>query len=854
MLAQNISELNIPWHEPPLNSLTQELQLQLQQKGQSVLYTMGQKLWTNINHSHQQVILIVSGEVRLLQEKRKSPMESGASIRLQAGDWVGEPLQLLGEWKARAVSREVVAVVWELADWKTLQSPDVMDFWAGLCWKYQPLDPNLPHPFSGYPYLFHLNSGAACLAMLTEQFKSPVSFGQIVGQIKGQTPDNVACVAEKLGLQMQHIRTSRSKLPYLSYPALMHWEQKRWVVVYEVGESRMVIADPINHRKTCESLPWQMVEAAWDGQLWLVEPLGKADKFNLRWFLPVVWRYRKLMGEVLLASLVLQLMGLATPVITQVIIDKAIANDSLSTLNVMGIALLLVIIFETGLGMLRLFIFSHTARRIDLSLSSHLFRHLLQLPLAYFEARRTGDTVARVQELENIRQFLTGTALTVILDSLFTVVYLGLMFIYSPKLTLVSLAVIPPFVTLIVVVTPILRDWLNESFNRHADSQSFLVETICGIHAVKAHTAQIPTRARWEGLFARYVRSSFKALTLSNMNSSLSDFLTHLSELLILWFGAKMVMDTTTTNHFTIGQLVAFQTLSGRTLGPILRLAQLWQSFQQVLLSVNRIGDILNNSPEAMSESGVALPKVKGKVSFEEIVFRYQSDKEPALRGVSFDIEPGTFVGIVGRSGSGKSTLSKVLQRMYETESGRILIDGFDIQTANLTSLRQHVGVVLQEDFLFKGSVMENIILGNPDISPEEAMKAAELAAAQEFICELPDGYDTIIGERGSGLSGGQRQRLTLTRLFLSQAPILVLDEATSALDSETERKVLDNLQTVAANRTVLMITHRFAPLKRAEKILVMEKGVLIEQGCHEELLDRKGIYYALYEQQLAAI
>ncbi len=814
---------------------------------------MGQLLWSNPNQGNQQVILVISGEVRLVQEKGKSALETGASIRLKAGAWIGDSLELVGNWKARAASREVTTIVWQLEDWQAVESLDLVDFWAELCWNYQPLDPNLPYPATGYPYLFNLNSAAACLVMLTEHLKNPIPLNQITRQIKSQTPQSIAETAETAGLQLQHIRTTWDKLQHLSYPALMHWRQENWVVVYEVQGNRMVVADPVNHRKTCESLPRQMIESAWDGHLWLVEPLTKTEKFNLSWFLPAVWRFRKLMAEVLLASLILQLMGLATPIITQVIIDKVIVNESLPTLNVMGIALLLVTIFESGLGILRMFIFSHTARRIDLSLSSQLFRHLLQLPLAYFEARRTGDTVARVQELENIRQFLTGTALTVVLDSLFTVVYLALMIFYSPKLTLVSLAVLPPFVTLIIVITPILRNWLNESFNRHADSQSFLVETITGIHALKAHTAQLPTRERWEGLFARYVRSSFKASTLSNINSHLGDFLTHLSELLILWVGANMVMHPD-ASPFTIGQLVAFQTLSGRTLGPILRLAQLWQDFQQVLLSVNRIGDILNNPPEAMSENGVVLPLVKGRVSFEQVVFRYQPDKEPALKGVSFDIKPGMFIGIVGRSGSGKSTISKLVQRLYEAESGRILVDEFDIQTANLTSLRQQIGVVLQEDFLFNGSVMENITLGNPDISPDEAINAAQLAAAHEFISELPQGYDTIIGERGAGLSGGQRQRLTLTRLFLSQAPILVLDEATSALDSETERKVLNNLQKVAANRTVLMITHRFAPLKRAHQILVMEKGVLTEQGSHEELFHKKGVYYALYEQQLASV
>jgi ATP-binding cassette subfamily B protein len=620
--------------------------------------------------------------------------------------------------------------------------------------------------------------------------------------------------------------------------------------VYGVRGDRLIIANPLNPDRTCESLPKSLVEAAWDGQLWQVELIQKQDKFSLAWFLPAVWHYRRLLGEVLFASFTLQLLGLATPILTQVIIDKVMVQGSLPTLDVMAIALLSVAIFEAILGILRLFIFTHTARRLDLSLSAQVFRHLMRLPLAYFEARRVGDTVARVQELENIRQFLTGTALTVILDSIFAVVYLALMFYYNAQLTLVALAVIPLFAILTLVATPILRNWLNETFNRSADSQSFLVETITGIHSVKAHAAERTARDRWEGLFARYIRTGFRASTTSNISNNIGTFLTNFSYLLILWFGAKLVID----QKLTIGQLVAFQMLSGRMTGPLLRLVQLWQNLQQVLLSVDRIGDILNVAPEAEPGSGLVLPPLKGQVTFDQIFFRYRSNQEAILRGISFTTEPGMLIGIVGRSGSGKSTLSKLLQRLYQAESGRILIDGFDLKSADLASVRQQIGVVLQEDFLFNGSILENITLGNPDISAEQVVEAARLAVAHDFISEMPQGYETNVGERGTALSGGQRQRIALARLFLSQAPILILDEATSALDSETEQQVLQNIQRISQNRTVFLIAHRFAPLKRADLILVLEKGVIAEKGTHSELLQQKGLYWSLYQrQQLAA-
>ena len=839
--SPEIHALNLPWDEPPLSLLNSEQQIQFKQMAQVTRHTTGDVIWSNDTPGSQ--LLVLTGRVRLMSAQ-------GQKFLLQPGDWCGELLEMTGDWKARAASKEVLVVLWDSQLWQATAFLEMDEFWANLRSRYQLVDPREAQPVAGYPYVFSLNTAAACLTMVTQQLQTPLPLQQVQRQLRGQTPQDVVEASEKVGLLLQRVQTTWPDLRQLEFPALLHWQQEHWVVVYGVQGGRLLLADPMNRRQRCESLPRTMVEAAWDGQLWLVELLPRAEKFNLSWFWPAVWRYRTLMGEVLLASLTLQLLGLATPLVTQVIIDKAIVNGSIPTLDVMALALLGVALFSTVLGILRLFIFTHTARRLDLSLSAKLFRHLLRLPLGYFESRRVGDTVARVQELENIRQFLTGTALTVVLDGIFTVVYLALMFYYSSKLTMVSLAVMPVFVGLILVATPVLRNWLNESFNRRADSQSFLVESVSGIQALKAHAAESPACERWEGLFARYVRSSFRADTASNINNNLGDFLTHLSELLILWFGAQLVLQ----HSFTVGQLVAFQMLSSRATGPLLRLAQLWQNFQQVLLSVDRIGDILNTPPEAEPGTGLMLPPLQGQVKFEQVFFRYRPQLDPVLRGVSFSAQPGMFIGIVGRSGSGKSTLSKLLQRLYQPEAGRILLDGREIKGADLTSLRQQISVVLQEDFLFNSSVMDNIALGQPDIPSERIIEAAKLAAAHEFITQLPQGYATHIGERGTMLSGGQRQRLALARLFLSSAPILILDEATSALDSETEQKVLQNLRQVCGERTVLMIAHRFAPLKHADQILVLEKGVLVEQGRHEQLLQQKGVYWALYQRQQADI
>lgn len=895
---------SLPWNEPPFCWLSDAHQALLQNSAQVARYALGEKIWSkDVRGSHY---FITAGKVRLREEDTSKPLAT-----LDVGDWFGELLLCSVDCKAVAASKEVVVVGWDATIWAQVSTPEVQAFWEGSVEEkpsskgtlneikplqridiqpYQTtipvspeeednldneptpsLSPNqsssqkpqfqrellataIPQSSSTYPFVSGYNSGAACLTMVAQYLENPVQLEWVQRQLRSQRPKSLTEAAEKLGFVLRRLQVTWPELRQITFPALLRWngngKEGTWVVAYAMKGSNLVIANPLNPEGRCESVPQRMVEECWDGQLWQAEPVNKQEKFNLSWFLPAVWRYKGLLVEVLVASFTLQLLGLTTPLITQVVIDKVMVQESLATLDVMAIALLSVATFEAILGILRLFIFTHTARRLDLSLSAQLFRHLMRLPLSYFESRRVGDTVARVQELEQIRQFLTGTALTVILDSIFAVVYLALMFYYSVPLTFAGLAVLPLFAILTLVSTPILRNWLNETFNRSADSQSFLVETITGIHSVKAHAAEPVARDRWEGLFARFIRTGFKASTTSNISSNIGDFLTNFSSLLILWFGAKLVIE----QKLTIGQLVAFQMLSGRVTGPLLRLVQLWQNLQQVLLSVDRIGDILNVAPEAEPGTGLVLPPLKGEVSFDKVFFRYRPDNEPVLRGISFDVEPGQFVGIVGRSGSGKSTLSKLLQRLYTIEGGRVLIDGFDIKSVDLASLRQQIAVVLQEDFLFNASILENITLGNPDITAEQVVEAARMAVAHDFISQLPHGYETNAGERGTALSGGQRQRIALARLFLSKAPLLILDEATSALDAETEQQVLQNLQKCTKGRTVFIIAHRFAPLKRADQILVMERGVLAERGTHEGLLRDKGLYWSLYQRQQANV
>lgn len=852
-MISNDSQVSLDWDHPPLSWLTPEEQDEVKAEGTAKTFRLGEIIWSTETQGKE--YLVVSGSVRLLPEE-------GQAILLKGGDWFGDLPQLSDRWKVRSASREAVVVEWNADLWHDLTEGDaeangaassdtLRRFWTTLRSRYQPDYTEAPQPVDQFPFVASTNSAAACLTMLSQYLETPVQLEWTQRQLRSQRPRHVVDAAEKIGFQMRRLLVNTWKdLQQLTLPALLLWQGERWVLLYAVRGDRLVIADPLNPNQTSESIPRDVVRENWDGELWQIDLVKKQDQFNLTWFLPAVMRYRGLLSEVLLASFTIQLLGLTTPIITQVIIDKVMVQGSIATLDVMAIALLSVATFEALLGTLRMFIFTHTTNRLDMSLSAQLFRHLLRLPLAYFESRRVGDTVARVQELEEIRQFLTSTALTVILDAIFAVIYILVMLYYSVKLTGVALAVLPLFAILTLTTTPILRGWLDETFNRSADSQSFLVETVTGIHTVKAHANEKAARDRWEGLYARFVRTGFRANTTANISNHIGNFLTSFSSLLLLWVGARLVIN----QEFTIGQLIAFQMLSARVTGPLLRLVQLWQNLQEVLLAVDRIGDILNVPPEAEPGTGLMLPPLKGEVAFDKVFFRYHGEQEPILRGVSFAVEEGNFVGIVGRSGSGKSTLSKLIQRLYNPESGRISIDGFDIKSADLASLRPQIAVVLQDDFLFNGSILENITLGNPDVTSEEVVEAAKMAVAHDFISDLSNGYETNVGERGVALSGGQRQRITLARMFLSRAPILILDEATSNLDAETEQQVLENLRRISRDRTVFLIAHRFAPLKNADLILAMEKGVVVERGTHLSLLNEKGLYYSLYQRQQAAI
>jgi subfamily B ATP-binding cassette protein HlyB/CyaB len=510
------------------------------------------------------------------------------------------------------------------------------------------------------------------------------------------------------------------------------------------------------------------------------------------------------------------------------------------------IGLAIVSVFEVTLGALRTYVFSHTTNRIDVELGARLFDHLLGLPLAYFASRRVGDSVARMRELENIRNFITGSALTLTIDLFFTFIFLAVMYLYSPLLTWIVIASLPVYVIISLILTPVLRRRLDEKFARGADNQAFLVESVSGAETIKAMAVEPQMQRRWEDQLSGYVRASFRAQTLGNIGGQIVQFINKFTLVATLYLGAKSVM----AGELTVGELVAFNMLAGRVAQPVLRIAQLWQDFQQARLSIARLGDILNTQREPAQAGAASLPSIKGEIRFEHVTFRYVANGPAVLSDVSLHVTPGQVIGIVGPSGSGKSTLAKLVQRLYTPEAGRVLIDGVDLGMVDTAWLRHQIGVVLQDNVLFNRSVRENIALADPGAPIEQIISAASMSGAHDFILELPQGYDTIIGERGASLSGGQRQRIAIARALMANPRILIFDEATSALDYESERVIQANMRRIAAGRTVLVIAHRLSTVRGADTLITIERGRLVEEGTHEELLKRSGRYAQLYRLQ----
>ncbi|WGE45539.1 type I secretion system permease/ATPase [Actinobacillus equuli] len=704
--------------------------------------------------------------------------------------------------------------------------------------------------------MFILNNNFALdgLILLAQFHNIPISPEQIKHKYdiygRGLDLQSWLLAAKELGLKAKVVQKDKVRLPFINLP-IMVWDKKT--------ANHFVLAQ-INY-KTNQYLIYDFAldktillsesdfEQRYSGEVILVtsrfSTLGSLAKFDFTWFIPAIIKYRRILFEVLLISVALQIFALVSPLFFQVVMDKVLVHQSFSTLNVVAIGLMVVSIFEILLGGIRTFIFSHTTSRIDVELGAKLFRHLLSLPIAYFEVRRVGEIVARIKELEQIRNFLTGQALTAVLDLIFSLLFLIVMWQYSTWLTLVVVISLPLYAIWSAIISPILRHRLNDKFSRNADNHSFLVESVSAMNTIKTMAISPQITEHWDKLLASYVSSSLKVTKLTTLGQQGILLIQKLVAVANLWIGAHLVIN----NDITIGQLIAFNMLASQVMSPVIRLAQFWQDFQQIGISVSRLGDILN-IPTESSKSTIALPQIRGEIEFKQVSFRYRPDGMNILDALSFKIQPSEIIGIVGRSGSGKSTVAKLIQRLYSPLHGRVLIDGQDLALIDPIWLRRQMGIVLQDNILLNRSIRDNITLAEPSISMDKIIAVAKLAGAHEFIINLPEGYDTLVGEQGTNLSGGQKQRIAIARALISDPKILIFDEATSALDYESEHIIMQNMRNICAGRTVIMIAHRLSTIMHADRIIVMDKGKLVEQGNHYSLLELQGIYYHLYQLQ----
>ena len=698
-----------------------------------------------------------------------------------------------------------------------------------------------------------MNTGLACFEITARINKVDVDIRAIHRDAALRqdeiTPEELLRVAGKNGFRARQKKISAQKLvDKYPLPAIMVDKQNRYFVVLQ--------ADPVQGKaltfhppeKKTRQKTFEELNAESGGMAIVLKHrlLNKQVGFGFKWFLTEMAKYKRIIGEVLLGSFVVQLFGLVTPLFTQVILDKVIVHHSMTTLNVLAVAFLAVAVFELLLNLSRNYIFIHTAGKLDAKLGASLFEHLMALPFVYFESRKVGNIAARVRELDTIREFITNKAVSVLIDMFFSFVFVAVMLLYSVRLTLIVLGFVGIIGVIYVAITPELRRRLKNKFQMAAASNAYLIESVTGVQTVKSLAVEGIIRRKWEDRLGDYVRAGFRLSNMGNISGAIAGSLQKLMTISILFLGVKSVLQ----HELTIGQLIAFQMFAGQFSGPVLRLVNLWNEFQQALISVDLLGDILNHPAEVTSVKAITLPKIQGKIRFENVSFKYGPDLPNVLNRICFEINPGMCVGIVGRSGSGKSTVAKLVQRLYLINEGAVFVDDIDIRHMNPVWLRYNIGMVLQENYLFSGTIRENIALARPDASMEQILYVSSLAGAHEFISQLPEGYDTLVGERGSSLSGGQKQRIAIARALITDPGILVFDEATSSLDYHAEQQITKNLANIKQNRTTLIIAHRLSVIRDCDLIIAMDKGTVMETGTHDSLKNKKGYYYDLLKAQ----
>jgi len=661
--------------------------------------------------------------------------------------------------------------------------------------------------------------------------------------------DNLKKIAKEYKYNTQLLQPAAEELREVPVPAIVKFKNGTYAMLGINTDESVFFLDATRDKPV--AMPMSQFLKVWTGEVMTFSPkltwAGIRRRYNLDWFYSVIFHYKRSLGEVAMASFFLQTMGIMMPLFTQVVIDKVVGNDGFSTLTVLGVSMVVFCLIQAIINGLRTYLLAHTTNKLDAILGTRLFRHLISLPVPYYEHRRVGDTLMRVSALNSVREFLTGTTLTTILDAFFSIVFIAMMLYYSVTLTFIALVVIPLYILQNLWAFPIYQKKIEAVWRTGSARQSFLVEAVTGMQTIKALAIEPQFNRKWEKLICRFVQSNFDSASFNLLVGSGNQVIQRISTLLILLFGGNMVM----RGEFTLGQLIAFQMIAAQAVGPLTKILTMWPQVQQMVLALDRLGDILHTRMEPVLQPVQGnLPAIKGNIEISDISFRYRLDLPLAVEKVNLSIKAGEKIGIVGRSGSGKSTLASLLQKIYIPESGEIIVDGIKLAEASYPWLRRQMGVVMQDNYLFDGSVRDNIAAAKPAANMEEIINAARLAGAHEFILELDEGYDTKVGERGAGLSGGQRQRIAIARALLTNPRILIFDEATSALDYESERIIMNNLEHIASDRTMLIIAHRLSTVKNCDRIIVIDHGKIIENGTHQELLAMDGIYKNLYEQQ----